>query len=66
MLNLLGDPPRRERLAAIPGAAIHLYEKDPRPGRKVGHVNLIAGGGSGPAERSLEDRLREAIELLDG
>lgn len=43
-INLLGrgealDP--RTRLArglAVPGAHIHLYGKEPRPGRKVGHV----------------------------
>jgi 5-(carboxyamino)imidazole ribonucleotide synthase len=45
MVNLLGTPPRREALAAIPGVRIHLYDKEPRPGRKIGHVNLVDEGG---------------------
>ncbi|HVB11189.1 MAG TPA: 5-(carboxyamino)imidazole ribonucleotide synthase, partial [Bacillota bacterium] len=26
----------------IPGAHLHLYDKSPRPGRKLGHVTLRA------------------------
>ena len=47
MVNVLGGPAEgglAERvpaaMAAHPGAKIHLYGKDPRPGRKVGHVNV--------------------------
>lgn len=46
MVNVLGGPTEgglAERvpaaMAAHPGTKIHLYGKDPRPGRKVGHVN---------------------------
>ena len=46
MVNVLGGPAEgglAERvpaaMAAHPGVKIHLYGKDPRPGRKVGHVN---------------------------
>ncbi|HAQ59404.1 MAG TPA: 5-(carboxyamino)imidazole ribonucleotide synthase, partial [Microbacterium sp.] len=46
MINLLGGPQEGglsarlpAAMAAHPGAKIHLYGKDPRPGRKVGHVN---------------------------
>jgi 5-(carboxyamino)imidazole ribonucleotide synthase len=46
MLNLVGDVPATERLLAIPGAHVHLYDKAPRPRRKLGHVNVI---GSDPA-----------------
>lgn len=45
MVNLLGGPadgdldrPRRRALADQPTAAVHLYGKAPRPGRKIGHV----------------------------
>jgi 5-(carboxyamino)imidazole ribonucleotide synthase len=27
---------------AVPGAHLHLYGKEPRPGRKLGHVTLCA------------------------
>ena len=47
MVNVLGGPsegglPERvpAAMAAHPGAKIHLYGKSPRPGRKVGHVNV--------------------------
>ena len=43
MENLLGDDVLRWRdLAAEPGARVHLYGKgEPRPGRKMGHVNRV-------------------------
>jgi 5-(carboxyamino)imidazole ribonucleotide synthase len=41
MVNLIGDVPPLAELAALPGAKVHLYGKDPRPGRKVGHVTLV-------------------------
>jgi 5-(carboxyamino)imidazole ribonucleotide synthase len=40
MLNLLGAIPDPGGVLAIPGAHLHLYDKAPRPGRKVGHVNV--------------------------
>lgn len=42
MLNLIGGVPPLEALAAIPNLHVHLYRKNPRPGRKVGHVTLAA------------------------
>ncbi|MCS6762693.1 MAG: 5-(carboxyamino)imidazole ribonucleotide synthase [Candidatus Protistobacter heckmanni] len=58
MLNLMGDlwfpdgaqtfpegrrEPPWEALLTIPGACLHLYGKsEPRPGRKMGHVNFVA------------------------
>jgi len=48
MLNLLGDawangPPRWDRALALPGVKLHLYGKaEPRPGRKMGHLNCLA------------------------
>ncbi|WP_207454695.1 5-(carboxyamino)imidazole ribonucleotide synthase [Desertivibrio insolitus] len=48
MVNILGGPshgPMSDRLAGAfadqPGAKIHHYGKDPRPGRKVGHVTAV-------------------------
>jgi 5-(carboxyamino)imidazole ribonucleotide synthase len=61
MLNLIGSVPDRARIMGVPGAHLHLYGKEPRPGRKVGHVNLVA-----PSPEGLEMRLAllgEAIAL---
>ena len=41
MVNLIGGAPPAERVLAIPGAHLHLYGKEPRPGRKLGHVTLV-------------------------
>jgi 5-(carboxyamino)imidazole ribonucleotide synthase len=40
MINLIGELPELNAVAAIPGAHIHLYSKAARPGRKLGHVNV--------------------------
>jgi 5-(carboxyamino)imidazole ribonucleotide synthase len=40
MVNLIGKIPPLAQMLAIPGAHVHLYGKEPRPGRKVGHVTL--------------------------
>jgi 5-(carboxyamino)imidazole ribonucleotide synthase len=63
MLNVLGSPPAREALAAVPGVRIHLYDKAPRPGRKIGHVNLVAGNDVGWEEglAGAEARVRELM-----
>jgi 5-(carboxyamino)imidazole ribonucleotide synthase len=48
MANLLGDlwtsgPPRWDRALAVPGVSLHLYgKKEPRPGRKMGHLTCVA------------------------
>jgi 5-(carboxyamino)imidazole ribonucleotide synthase len=41
MLNLIGSLPPRDGVLAIPGAHLHTYGKDSRPGRKVGHCTLV-------------------------
>ena len=61
MLNLIGNLPAREELLAVPGAHVHLYGKEPRPGRKLGHVTLIsAQAGEGGDEAA--HRLRAAVQ----
>ncbi|AWR87021.1 5-(carboxyamino)imidazole ribonucleotide synthase [Meiothermus taiwanensis] len=42
MLNLIGQRPEFARVLEIPGAHLHWYGKEVRPGRKVGHVTLRA------------------------
>jgi 5-(carboxyamino)imidazole ribonucleotide synthase len=41
MVNLIGHVPPLDDLLALPGARVHLYGKEPRAGRKVGHVTLV-------------------------
>lgn len=41
MVNLIGSVPPFGALVALPGAHVHLYGKEPRPGRKVGHVTFV-------------------------
>lgn len=48
MSNILGGPtsgdldaPSAQAMAEYPEAKLHLYGKTPRPGRKIGHVNVV-------------------------
>ena len=56
MVNLLGgenspaDDAYARALAADPQAKIHLYGKEPRPRRKLGHVNLCLRAGESVEE----------------
>jgi len=40
MLNLIGGLPPVTALLAMRGVRVHLYGKQPRPGRKLGHVTV--------------------------
>lgn len=42
MINLIGEVPQAAKVLAIPSAHLHLYGKEPREGRKLGHVTLRA------------------------
>jgi 5-(carboxyamino)imidazole ribonucleotide synthase len=41
LLNVIGRAPDHAAVLAIPGAHLHLYGKEPRAGRKLGHVTLL-------------------------
>ena len=41
MVNLVGSLPDVKSILKIEGAHIHLYDKVPRPKRKIGHVTLV-------------------------
>lgn len=62
MANLLGDlwaggPPRWERACGVPGVALHLYgKKEPRPGRKMGHLTALAQSPDEARRRVLSAR----------
>ncbi len=55
MVNFVGRLPEPAAVLAVPGAHLHVYGKDPRPGRKVGHATVRAQG---------EAQLREALVRL--
>ena len=52
MANLIGAMPNPEDVLRIPGVHLHVYGKEPRPGRKLGHVTLV--GGTPTDEAALE------------
>lgn len=62
MINLLGDlwrdgPPRWIEVFRRPGVRLHLYGKqEPRPGRKMGHLNCVARDPDQALSLALEAR----------
>ena len=60
MVNLIGSIPDPASVAAIPGAHLHLYGKQPRPRRKLGHVTVRADD-----EPMLERALLQVEGLVD-
>ncbi len=61
MVNLIGEVPPVEEILAVEGAHLHLYGKAPRPGRKLGHVTIVADSTA-----LLEHRLKELFGLNVG
>ncbi|HUF13449.1 MAG TPA: 5-(carboxyamino)imidazole ribonucleotide synthase [Longimicrobiales bacterium] len=55
MINLIGAAPPIRELLAVTGAHVHLYDKQPRPGRKIGHVTVCGDDPGEVAKRA--DRL---------
>jgi 5-(carboxyamino)imidazole ribonucleotide synthase len=43
--------PSRDAVLAVPGAHLHDYGKQPRPGRKLGHVTVVAADDDELASR---------------
>jgi 5-(carboxyamino)imidazole ribonucleotide synthase len=60
MLNLIGSIPPMHELLAIAGTHVHVYGKQPRPGRKLGHISTLVDS---PAEA--EQRTRELRRLIE-
>lgn len=55
MANLIGELPDVKSILKIDGAHLHLYDKAPRPNRKIGHITFV--------ERDVET-LHMKLELL--
>lgn len=60
MINLIGGMPDAAEVLAIPGAKLHDYAKQPRAGRKIGHITVVPVDG-----HEHETSVREAIELAE-
>ncbi|RIK46455.1 MAG: 5-(carboxyamino)imidazole ribonucleotide synthase [Chloroflexi bacterium] len=56
MVNLIGNHPTLDELLAVPDLHVHLYGKSARPGRKLGHVNVL---------RRTTDEREAALVALD-
>ncbi|MET0095170.1 MAG: ATP-grasp domain-containing protein, partial [Sedimenticola sp.] len=71
MVNLIGELQDEATIREFPGATPHFYGKSERPGRKVGHINLVDNGEglqlfnqrlAGLLELAGEDALAELVE----
>jgi 5-(carboxyamino)imidazole ribonucleotide synthase len=61
MVNCIGALPDRDEVLRVRGAHLHDYGKEPRPGRKVGHVTLCTDD---PDE--METGVERLLLLCDG
>ena len=59
MINLIGSMPGATKVLQIPGAHLHDYGKEPRAGRKLGHLTIRAD-----SLEELNRTLRENLDLL--
>ncbi len=58
MYNTIGTLPDLTRVETLQNAKIHLYGKEPRPGRKLGHITLVSP--SPDDDKALESLIRGA------
>lgn len=59
MVNFVGELPDPAQVLAIAGAHLHLYDKEPRPGRKIGHATVRANDAS-----TLDAALQQLLRLV--
>ena len=62
MVNLVGDLPDLKSILKIEGAHVHLYDKVPRPKRKIGHITFVEMDEE-TLQRKL-DLLKEIVHVL--
>lgn len=61
MVNIIGEHGDTARILELPYAHLHLYAKGERPGRKLGHVNVVAD-----SYEELVWRVRNCASFLPG
>ncbi len=59
MINIVGSLPDSRTILELPGTHLHLYDKSPRPGRKLGHVTVSLNDDAELADTV--DRLEKAV-----
>ena len=65
MRNLIGTTPSADAVLGVQSAHLHLYGKDPRAGRKLGHVTLVEP--TPEREQALEQALaKRGVRGRDG
>jgi 5-(carboxyamino)imidazole ribonucleotide synthase len=60
MVNFIGELPEAADVLMLPGAHLHIYGKEPRPGRKIGHATVCAA-----SERELAPGLEKLLQLVE-
>ena len=60
MLNTIGGLPDRRAVLEVPGAHLHDYQKEARPGRKIGHITVRAGDRD-----ALDERVKRVRPLVE-
>ncbi len=61
MVNIIGEHGNIKRILELPYAHVHLYDKEERPGRKLGHVNVLAD-----SYEELRWRVENVAQFLPG
>ncbi len=59
MVNLIGEIPDLAPVLKIPDTHVHLYDKEPRPSRKLGHVTVC-----GDSPDAIDKKLEQLMELI--
>jgi 5-(carboxyamino)imidazole ribonucleotide synthase len=59
MINLIGQLPAPSKVLSVEGVHLHDYGKEPRPGRKVGHLTVVE-----PTARARDARARRLLADL--
>jgi len=64
MLNVIGAHPDPAQLLAVPGTRLHDYGKSARPGRKIGHINVVGASAAEVSRRAVRvEEIRGAPSL---
>ena len=59
MLNMVGEEADATAVLTLPGTHLHLYGKEPRPARKIGHVTVTASNAE-----ELQHRIHATAPLV--